>query len=95
MQSTTLILLLAAMSMAAFYFGRRRSLALVGGPGQSRRCIRCPVITATTSQSGAFCRRLLLLFVWMMVEPRVIVALVIKGLPESYRSAVATASSTC
>ena len=33
MQSTTLILLLGFMAIAAFYFGRGRSLSLVGGPG--------------------------------------------------------------
>ena len=36
MQSTTLILLLGFMAISAFYFGRGRSLSLVGGPGHGK-----------------------------------------------------------
>ena len=42
MQSTTLILLLGLMATAAFFFGRGRSLALVGGPGHSRELHSLP-----------------------------------------------------
>ena len=35
MQNTTLVLLLGAMALAAFYAGRSRSLVVAGGPGRS------------------------------------------------------------
>jgi hypothetical protein len=42
MQNLTLILLLAAMAGGAFYVGRRRSFAVVGGPAQSAQLHSLP-----------------------------------------------------
>jgi phosphate transport system permease protein len=67
MQSTTLILLLGFMAIAAFYFGRGRSLSLVGGPGHGMALHSLPGL-------------------WMVIEPRLIISMVVSGLPESYRS---------
>ena len=36
MQSTTILLLLGLLALAAFFLGRGRSLVLVGGPGKGR-----------------------------------------------------------
>ena len=85
MQSTTLILLLAAMAIAAFYFGRVRSLALVGGPGKLTALHSLPGYYGYYVAIWCVMPALALLFVWMMVEPRVIVGLVTKSLPESYQ----------
>ncbi|MGB5512713.1 MAG: phosphate ABC transporter permease family protein, partial [Woeseiaceae bacterium] len=85
MQSTTLILLLAAMAIAAFYFGRVRSLALVGGPGKLTALHSLPGYYGYYVAIWCVLPALALLFVWMMVEPRVIVGLVTKSLPESYQ----------
>lgn len=86
MQSTTLILLLGLMAVAAFYFGRDRSLSLVGGHGHG------PALHSLPGYYGYFVAiwvalpALGLLLLWVLVEPRVVVALVINGLPEAYQS---------
>ena len=86
MQSTTLILLLIAMSAAAFYFGRRRSLAVVGGPGHGTALHSLPGYYGYYVALWCILPALLLLLVWLVVEPRLIVALIINSLPESYQS---------
>jgi phosphate transport system permease protein len=86
MQSTTLILLLAFMSVAAFYFGRTRSLATVGGPGHGTALHSLPGYYGYYVAIWCGLPAVLLLFVWLMVEPRLVVALLVDGLPESYRS---------
>jgi len=86
MQSTTLILLLGFMSIAAFYFGRRRSLALVGGPGHIRSLHSLPGYYGYFVAIWVALPALALLFLWVMVEPRVVVALVVSELPEAYRN---------
>ncbi|MBT8090238.1 MAG: phosphate ABC transporter permease subunit PstC [Gammaproteobacteria bacterium] len=86
MQSATLILLLAFMAVVSFYFGRRRSLAIVGGPSHG------PVLHSLPGYYGYYVAiwcalpALALLAVWLFAEPRIIVALVVNELPESYRS---------
>ena len=89
MQNMTLILLLAFVTLASFYFGRRRSLAAVGGPGQSALLHSLPGYYGYYVAIWCALPALLLMFAWVFVEPRLIVALVVKGLPESYRSLTA------
>jgi phosphate transport system permease protein len=84
MQSTTLILLLGFMGVAAFYLGRRRSLALVGGPGRRVGLHSLPGYYGYFVAIRVVLPALALLFVWLLAEPRLLVALVINGLPESY-----------
>jgi phosphate transport system permease protein len=85
MQSTTLILLLALIATAAFFLGRGRSLALVGGPGHG------PALHSLPGYYGYFVAiwcvlpALLLLFAWLLLEPRVVTGLVVSGLPEHYQ----------
>ncbi len=86
MQSTTLILLLVLMTIAAFYFGRRRSLATVGGPGHGTALHSLPGYYGYFVAIWCALPPLFLFFAWLMAEPRLIVALVINGLPESYRT---------
>lgn len=84
MQSTTLILLLAAMAISAFYIGRGRSLSLVGGPGHGSALHSLPGYYGYFTAIWVVMPALALMLIWVLVEPRIIVALVVSGLPESY-----------
>jgi phosphate transport system permease protein len=86
MQTTTLILLLGFMAIAAFYSGRGRSLSLAGGPGRSTALHSLPGYYGYYVAIWVALPALALLLAWFAVEPRVIVALVINGLPEAYQS---------
>lgn len=86
MQSTTLILLLSLMAAGAFYFGRDRSLALVGGPGMRARLHSLPGYYGYFVAIWVVLPALALMTIWTVLEPRVITALVVQNLPEAYRS---------
>ena len=86
MQNTTLILMLGFMAIAAFFYGRRRSLALVGGHGHGTALHSLPGYYGYYVAIWAVLPALALLLVWVMVEPRVIVALVVNALPDAYRN---------
>lgn len=86
MQSTTLVLLLMFMSVAAFYLGRRRSLAVVGGPGHGTALHSLPGYYGYYVAIWCILPALLLLMLWLMLEPRLVIALIVKGLPEAYQS---------
>ena len=86
MQSTTLILMLGFLAIAAFYFGRRRSLSLVGGPGHGLALHSLPGYYGYYVAIWVALPALALLFAWVLLEPRLIVALVVSGLPESFRN---------
>jgi phosphate transport system permease protein len=85
MQSTTLILLLVFMSVAAFYLGRRRSLATVGGPGHGTALHSLPGYYGYYVAIWCALPALLMLLIWLIIEPRLVTAMVVDGLPESYR----------
>ena len=78
--------MLGFMAVAAFFYGRRRSLALVGGHGHGMALHSLPGYYGYYVAIWAVLPALALLFVWVMVEPRVVVALVVNGLPETYRT---------
>jgi phosphate transport system permease protein len=86
MQTTTLILVLAALTATAFYFGRSRSVSLVGGPRNILSLHSLPGYYGYYTAIWCLLPSLGLLFIWMLVEPKVIVALVIQGLPDAERS---------
>ena len=86
MQTTTLILLLGFMAIAAFYLGRGRSLSLAGGPGRGPALHSLPGYYGYYVSTWVALPALALLLAWFAIEPRVIVTLVIKGLPEAYQS---------
>jgi len=86
MQSTTLVLLLIFMSVAAFYLGRRRSLSVVGGPGHGTALHSLPGYYGYYVAIWCVLPALLLLMLWLMLEPRLVIALIVKGLPEAYQS---------
>jgi phosphate transport system permease protein len=85
-QTTTLILILGAMSIAAFYIGRSRSVALVGGPRHGTVLHSLPGYYGYFTAIWCLLPALAILFLWILLEPRVIVALVVAGLPDSYQS---------
>lgn len=83
MQNTTLLLILVAIAFAAFYVGRGRSVALVGGPRHGTRLHSLPGYYGYFTAMWCLLPALAVLLLWMLAEPRVIVALIIKGLPEA------------
>ena len=86
MQSTTLILLLGLLAVGAFFFGRDRSLSLVGGPGRGGSLHSLPGYYGYFVAIWVILPALALFFGWILIEPKVITALVVRDLPESYRS---------
>jgi len=85
MQSTTLLLLLGLFALAAFYLGRGRSLVLVGGPGKGMALHSLPGYYGYYVVIWCVLPALFLLLAWILLEPKVITALVVKGLPQSYQ----------
>jgi phosphate transport system permease protein len=85
-QNTTIILLLAAISAVAFYFGRGRSLALVGGPRKGTRLHSLPGYYGYFTAIWCLLPALTLMLVWVLFESRIIVALVVGGLSEAQQS---------
>ena len=86
MQSTTIILLLAATSVGAFFVGRGRSLALVGGPRKGMNLHSLPGYYGYFTAIWCLLPALAVMLFWVLVESRVIVALVVSGLPEAQQS---------
>ena len=74
------------MSIAAFYFGRRRSLATVGGPGHGSALHSLPGYYGYYVAIWCALPALFLVLAWLLVEPRLVVALVVDGLPGSYEN---------
>ncbi len=85
MQTTTLVLILTAMAASSFYMGRRRSLALVGGPRNIRGLHSLPGYYGYYTAIWCLLPALGLLLLWLAVEPRVIVALIVQSLPDADR----------
>ncbi len=86
MQGTTLLLILGLMATAAFFAGRGRSLALVGGPGHGPGLHSLPGYYGYFVAIWCALPALALVLFWVLVEPRVVTALVIEGLPASYQA---------
>lgn len=86
METTTLLLVLGGMATAAYYLGRGRSTALVGGPAQASSLHSLPSYYGHFVVTWCLLPALTLLTLWLFVEPRVIVALVVDGLPDAQRS---------
>jgi phosphate transport system permease protein len=86
MQNTTLLLILAAMGVAAFFIGRGRSLELAGGPGKVRNLHSLPGYYGYYTVIWCLLPAMFLLLFWVMLEAKVIVALVVSGLPEAQQA---------
>jgi len=86
MQNMTLILLLAAMAAASFYMGRQRSLAVVGGPAHGSRLHSLPGYYGYFTLISCLLPALGVFLAWLLIEPRIIVALVVKSLPDAEKT---------
>ncbi|MEX2123698.1 MAG: phosphate ABC transporter permease subunit PstC [Woeseia sp.] len=86
MQPATLALVLIALSVAAFYFGRDRALAAAGGPRRDVRLHSLPGYYGYYAAIWCLLPALGLMLLWIVVEPRIIAALVVKGLPEAQQA---------
>jgi phosphate transport system permease protein len=74
------------MSVAAFYIGRGRSIALVGGPGHGPALHSLPGYYGYFTAIWCLLPALAILLLWSFLEPRVIVALVVNGLPDAQQA---------
>jgi phosphate transport system permease protein len=74
------------MSVAAFYIGRGRSIALVGGPGHGTALHSLPGYYGYFTAIWCLLPALAILLLWSFLEPRVIVALVVNGLPDAQQA---------
>ncbi len=86
MQNLTLILLLAAMAGSAFYLGRRRSFAVVGGPAHGAQLHSLPGYYGYFTLIWCLLPALGLFLLWVLLEPKVIVALIVESLPDAQRT---------
>ena len=85
-QGSTLILVLGAMAIAAYYMGRGRSVALVGGPRHGTALHSLPGYYGYFTAIWCLLPALTVMLLWVLLEPRLIVALVVQGLPEAQRN---------
>jgi phosphate transport system permease protein len=86
MQPGTLALVLIALSVASFWFGRSRALAAAGGPRRSVRLHSLPGYYGYYAAIWCLLPALGLMLLWILIEPHVVAALVVKGLPEAQQS---------
>ena len=84
MDITTLVLVLTGLSLASFYLGRGRSLAAAAA--SAGRLHSLPGYYGYFAAIWCLLPALVLVLTWLLVEPRIIVALIIKSLPEAQRS---------
>ena len=73
--------MLSAVFAAGFWFGRRRALSLAGG--EIRQLHSLPGYYGYFTAIWCLLPALAVLLFWVIAEPRVIVALVVQGLPEA------------
>jgi phosphate transport system permease protein len=85
-QITTLTLILFAIAASAFYFGRERSLAVATGPKKLLSLHSLPGYYGYYTAIWALLPALAIILAWILLEPKVIVALIVKGLPGAAQS---------
>lgn len=86
MRISTLGLLLTAISMAAFWLGRRKALMSVGGPRSIRNLHSLPGYYGYYTALWCGIPGLLLIGFWFMVSDTLVVQQVIEVLPEQLRT---------
>jgi len=86
MDLTTVTLFIVALAAAAFYLGRSRSLAVVGGPRQIVKLHSLPGYYGYYAALWCLLPAMALLLLWLLIEPQIITALIIKGLPAAAQS---------
>ncbi|MCW8903723.1 PstC family ABC transporter permease, partial [Sedimenticola sp.] len=86
MSNTLLILTLLGIMVLAYWLGVRRSQRLVGGPGGVRALHSLPSYYGFYTALWCGLPALLVLFLWVSLQPAVIRDLVITDLPEAVRT---------
>jgi len=86
MRLTTLVLILVAMTLAAYYLGRRRAMALGGGPGAARRLHSLPKYYGYYTSLWCLLPGLLVIIAWAALSDSIITGRVVASLPEAIRS---------
>ncbi|MDJ0757763.1 MAG: phosphate ABC transporter permease subunit PstC [Woeseiaceae bacterium] len=86
MQNTSLLIILIGMTAFAYFAGRSRSLAIVGGPARTTRLHSLPGYYGYFTAIWCLLPALGLLLAWILLEPRVIAALTVQGLSDTQRS---------
>ena len=86
MQSNTLILILAAIAAVAFYASRNRALVAAGGPGNVARLHSLPTYHGYLALIVCLLPPLMLLLFWLVIEPRILMALTVQSLPEAQKA---------
>ncbi len=74
------------MAVVAYYMGRGRSMTLVGGPAHGTALHSLPGYYGYFTAIWCLLPALAVLLLWVLLEPRMIVALVVQGLPEAQRN---------
>ncbi|MDH4106743.1 MAG: phosphate ABC transporter permease subunit PstC [Gammaproteobacteria bacterium] len=85
MALTTIVLILTGLAVAGYLAGARRAYASVGGPSNLRRLHSLPGYHGFFVAICCLLPALLVLLLWVVVEPRAVVVLVTQGLPEAAR----------
>jgi phosphate transport system permease protein len=83
MDSVTIILVLTAFAGVAFYVGRSRALATVGGRSNMSKLHSLPGYYGYYSLIWCVLPPLALGFLWLFVEPRIIAEIVLRQLPQN------------
>ncbi len=78
-------MVIIAMAAGAFYFGRERSLAVATGPRKLLSLHSLPGYYGYYVAIWALLPALAMLLVWTLIEPRVIVSLIVRSLPDAQR----------
>jgi phosphate transport system permease protein len=86
MQPGTLVLVVIALSLAAFWFGRSRALVVAGGPLRNGRLHSLPGYYGYYAAIWSLLPPLGLILLWLLVEPQIVAALVVGTLPEAQQS---------
>jgi len=84
--SSTLLLLLAAITVTGFVLGRRRAVALAGAGGGIRSLHSLPGHYGLFAAIWAGIPAVLMIFLWQSLESSVVTDLVIRDLPAEIRS---------
>jgi phosphate transport system permease protein len=86
MQTSTLVLVIVALSVLGYQLGRARSLRLVGGPHGTRNLHSLPAYYGVLTALCCALPALLVVIAWHAVDQRIINAITVAHLPQDVRS---------
>ncbi|MEQ8206667.1 MAG: phosphate ABC transporter permease family protein, partial [Woeseia sp.] len=83
---TTLMLVLSGMALIAYSAGRSRALASVGGPSRIFNLHSLPGYYGYYTAMWCLLPALAVILLWLFLEPRVVMALLVAKLPDAQQS---------